>query len=219
MNSFPTSASGIPAIRHVVFFFRPHRWTAKSSLRPLGSGISTQNHAKQTSLQPRGNDVPKYCHQPLDPQRSARTTPQLGSHRRLSAPADSRSKLSSALLMRRHCSIWPDGFVTSTLDLTQIGLPQQRARCADGNGTLSSLFFSDNDLELTSAQSICQCCPLQTTCLAGAVERREVYGVWGGMIVQNGVPTIRRRRRGRPRRRPIDSIVADEVPASPDLIA
>lgn len=35
-------------------------------------------------------------------------------------------------------------------------------------------------------------------CLAGAVERREPYGVWGGEIFDHGTITARKRPRGRP---------------------
>jgi WhiB family redox-sensing transcriptional regulator len=109
--------------------------------------------------------------------------------------------------------------VTSTLNLTPIGLTQKRARCSDGNGTLSSLFFSDDDFEIARAQAICRSCSLQTICLEGALERAEIYGVWGGMIVQDGVPTVRRRRRGRPSQQPLGIIMVDEVPIPPHLVA
>ncbi|MGK0274118.1 MAG: WhiB family redox-sensing transcriptional regulator [Ilumatobacter sp.] len=121
--------------------------------------------------------------------------------------------------MRRHRADWANGSVTSTLNLTQIELTQKRARCSDGNGTLSSLFFSDDDFEIARAQAICRSCSLQTTCLQGALEREETCGVWGGMIVQNGVPTARRRRRGRPSHQPLDFIMIDEVPVPPHLVA
>jgi WhiB family redox-sensing transcriptional regulator len=31
------------------------------------------------------------------------------------------------------------------------------------------------------AKSICQVCPIQAACLDGALDRREPYGVWGGL--------------------------------------
>lgn len=121
--------------------------------------------------------------------------------------------------MRTQLIVCAYGSVTSILNLTQGGSTQERARCSDGNGTLSSLFFSDDDFEIARAQAICRSCSLQTTCLEGALKRSETYGVWGGMIVQNGVPAIRRRRKGRPPRRPLDLIVVDEVPVPPHLVA
>ena len=85
--------------------------------------------------------------------------------------------------MRRRRAVWANGSVTSILNLNQIGLTRNRARCSDGNGTLSSIFFSDDDFEIARAQAICRSCPLQATCLEGALEREETYGVWGGIVV------------------------------------
>ncbi|HSP27426.1 MAG TPA: WhiB family transcriptional regulator, partial [Ilumatobacteraceae bacterium] len=47
------------------------------------------------------------------------------------------------------------------------------ARCADGHGTLSALFFSDNVIDIARAKAMCGLCPLQVECLAGALEREE----------------------------------------------
>jgi hypothetical protein len=33
----------------------------------------------------------------------------------------------------------------------------------------------------TTAKAICSRCPQQESCLAGSLERRELYGVWGGL--------------------------------------
>ncbi|MGA1045589.1 MAG: WhiB family transcriptional regulator, partial [Phycisphaerales bacterium] len=55
-----------------------------------------------------------------------------------------------------------------------------RARCADGEGTFTALFFSDDAIDLARAKAICQRCSLSDDCLAGALERVEYYGVWGG---------------------------------------
>lgn len=92
-------------------------------------------------------------------------------------------------------------------------------RCADGNGTLSFLFFSDDDTELARAKAICGRCGLQDACLAGAVERVEPYGIWGGKLVLEGVPVAFKRRRGRPPRTPRPILVVDEVPLPPHLVA
>ena len=76
--------------------------------------------------------------------------------------------------------------------------PQSRARCADGLGTLSHLFFSDDDEQIERAQQICRTCERQRSCLAAATLRQEQVGVWGGKVFQNGEALDRRRRRGRP---------------------
>lgn len=93
------------------------------------------------------------------------------------------------------------------------------ARCADGNGTLSYLFFSDDDLDLARAKAICRKCGLQDACLSGAIERFEPYGVWGGKLVLDGVPVEVKRKRGRPPRVPRPVLVVDEAPIPPHLVA
>ena len=60
------------------------------------------------------------------------------------------------------------------------------------------LWFSDRPDELELAKAHCRPCPLRGPCLAGAVERREPYGVWGGEIFDHGTITARKRPRGRP---------------------
>lgn len=94
-----------------------------------------------------------------------------------------------------------------------------RARCADGHGTLSHLFFSDDDHDLARAKSICGPCGLRRSCLSGAVERAEPYGVWGGKIFVEGVPVEFRRKRGRPKKHPDPVLTVDEVPVPPHLVA
>jgi len=48
------------------------------------------------------------------------------------------------------------------------------------------LWFSDQPADLEQARSYCQPCPLRAHCLAGAMERREPRGVWGGEILGRG---------------------------------
>ncbi len=93
------------------------------------------------------------------------------------------------------------------------------ARCADGNGTLSHLFFSDDDHELARAKAICRPCGLRDACLSGAIERIEPYGVWGGKLVIEGTPVDVKPRRGRPRKHPLPVLVVDEVPIPAHLVA
>ncbi|MFL6158763.1 MAG: WhiB family transcriptional regulator [Marmoricola sp.] len=62
------------------------------------------------------------------------------------------------------------------------------------------LFFSDAPEALAEARTLCSWCPVRALCLAGAVERREPHGVWGGEIFVAGQVVPVKRRRGRPRK-------------------
>jgi WhiB family redox-sensing transcriptional regulator len=62
------------------------------------------------------------------------------------------------------------------------------------------LWFAESPDDVEAAKALCSSCPLREPCLAGAVERREPWGVWGGELLQAGVVVPRKRRRGRPRR-------------------
>jgi WhiB family redox-sensing transcriptional regulator len=93
------------------------------------------------------------------------------------------------------------------------------ARCSDGNGTLSHLFFSDDDFDIARAKAICSKCGLREACLGGALERGEVAGVWGGELVEDGIVVVLKRRRGRPPKVARPVLVVDEVPLPPHLVA
>jgi len=62
------------------------------------------------------------------------------------------------------------------------------------------LWFADAPTELEMARSLCAECPLRVECLAGALEREEPWGVWGGEIFERGTVVARKRPRGRPRK-------------------
>lgn len=86
------------------------------------------------------------------------------------------------------------------------------ARCADGRGSFSRLFFSDDPHDLARAKAICSRCRARVACLTGALERAEPWGVWGGEILVDGAVVAVKRRRGRPPRQPTPALVVDEVP-------
>ncbi len=62
------------------------------------------------------------------------------------------------------------------------------------------LWFADAPAELELAKSLCGDCPVRVECLAGAIERAEPWGVWGGEIFERGAVIARKRPRGRPRK-------------------
>ena len=62
------------------------------------------------------------------------------------------------------------------------------------------LFFAESPADVEHAKSLCVDCPIRATCLAGAIERREPWGVWGGQLFVQGVIVPRKRPRGRPRK-------------------
>ena len=62
------------------------------------------------------------------------------------------------------------------------------------------LWFAESPADVEFAKSLCQACPVRQACLAGALERREPWGVWGGQLVLAGVVVPRKRPRGRPRK-------------------
>jgi WhiB family redox-sensing transcriptional regulator len=77
------------------------------------------------------------------------------------------------------------------------------------------LWFSDAPAELELAKSLCIDCPVRVECLAGAVERAEPWGVWGGEIFERGAVVPRKRPRGRPRKEDVarDAVLRAETAA------
>jgi WhiB family transcriptional regulator, redox-sensing transcriptional regulator len=94
-----------------------------------------------------------------------------------------------------------------------------KARCNDGNGTLSFLFFSDDLIDIARAKAICSRCVVREECLQAAIERVEPTGVWGGQLFVDGRVVANKRRRGRPPKTPRPEIVVDEVPVPPSIAA
>ncbi len=92
-----------------------------------------------------------------------------------------------------------------------------KARCNDGNGTLSFLFFSEDLIDIARAKAICSRCAVREECLATAIERAEPWGVWGGQLFVDGRIVAQKRRRGRPPKHPRPELVVDEVSVSPSI--
>lgn len=92
-------------------------------------------------------------------------------------------------------------------------------RCADGHGTLSYLFFSEEWVDVQRAKAICAKCTDRAECLTAALERQEPWGVWGGEQLEMGRVVAVRRPRGRPpvSARPVT--VVEEAPIPRHLVA
>jgi len=84
---------------------------------------------------------------------------------------------------------------TSVLDSRGVGDELLPCRAND-----AELFFAESPSDVELAKVLCQSCPVRVECLAGALERREPWGVWGGELFLSGVVIPRKRPRGRPRK-------------------
>jgi len=62
------------------------------------------------------------------------------------------------------------------------------------------LWFAERTSQVEQAKALCRECPLIEGCLAGAIEREEPWGVWGGEVFVGGVIVAVKRGRGRPRK-------------------
>jgi WhiB family transcriptional regulator, redox-sensing transcriptional regulator len=62
------------------------------------------------------------------------------------------------------------------------------------------LWFAEHTARVEQAKALCRECPLMAGCLAGAIERGEPWGVWGGEVFVGGVVVATKRGRGRPRK-------------------
>lgn len=69
--------------------------------------------------------------------------------------------------------------------------------CHDGD---PEIWFADTPHGVEHAKTLCGGCPLKVECLAGALERGEPWGVWGGELFDRGAVIPRKRPRGRPRK-------------------
>jgi WhiB family redox-sensing transcriptional regulator len=78
-----------------------------------------------------------------------------------------------------------------------VGIVASRALpCADE----PDLFFAESPDDVELAKSLCGDCAARAQCFAGALQRREPWGVWGGELFLRGEVVPRKRARGRPRK-------------------
>lgn len=58
---------------------------------------------------------------------------------------------------------------------------QERALC---RGCDPNLWFPELGDDGANAKAICATCPVADECLAGAIERGERFGIWGGVATK-----------------------------------
>jgi WhiB family transcriptional regulator, redox-sensing transcriptional regulator len=69
--------------------------------------------------------------------------------------------------------------------------------CRDND---AEMWFADTPEGVEFAKALCGTCPARDACLAGALNRGEPWGVWGGELFVQGAIVARKRPRGRPRK-------------------
>ena len=86
--------------------------------------------------------------------------------------------------------------VPSGTDLTGRAFASTELPCSED----PELFFAESPDDVELAKSLCLSCAARLVCLAGAMERAEPWGVWGGELFMRGEIVPRKRPRGRPRK-------------------
>jgi WhiB family transcriptional regulator, redox-sensing transcriptional regulator len=71
-----------------------------------------------------------------------------------------------------------------------------------------SLKAAERNALVNRAKAICESCPSVDVCLAGAIERRESDGVWGGELFREGEIVEAYIGPGRPRKVPVTAAAA-----------
>jgi hypothetical protein len=100
------------------------------------------------------------------------------------------------------CEMFGNQLLNELIDEAGLDVSWADARCRDGAGTMTALFFSEQIDDIARAKAICAKCPIMDACLDGAIARREPWGVWGGQLFANGHILAQKRRRGRPPKHP-----------------
>jgi WhiB family redox-sensing transcriptional regulator len=76
------------------------------------------------------------------------------------------------------------------------------------------LFFAESPRDVEEAKALCRGCRARLACLAGALDRGEPWGVWGGELLLRGTIVQRKRPRGRPRKEAVTSASGPDGPWS-----
>ena len=88
-------------------------------------------------------------------------------------------------------------FVNDLIAIPPIPAATEPLVCADHD---PEVWFPTSPSDVDFAKALCATCPITQQCLAGALERGESWGVWGGELFEHGVVVAQKRGRGRPRK-------------------
>ena len=103
-----------------------------------------------------------------------------------------------------------DSVVASVSGIFNVGVPSGLdLPCTED----PELFFAEAPADVEAAKALCRGCRARTSCLEGALERREPWGVWGGELLLRGTIVPRKRPRGRPRKEDVAIDKANEQAA------
>jgi WhiB family transcriptional regulator, redox-sensing transcriptional regulator len=106
-------------------------------------------------------------------------------------------QMGAAIPATRPGEVVPVSPAGAPVAVTNAGVPSGRILpCTDD----PDLFFAESPDDVEFAKELCRGCPARMACLAGALERREPWGVWGGELFLRGEIVPRKRPRGRPRK-------------------
>lgn len=97
-----------------------------------------------------------------------------------------------------------------TIAVPQEGIEEAELPCRTQD---PELYFAETPSDVELAKAVCQRCPVRRDCLAGALERGEPWGVWGGELFLSGAVIPRKRPRGRPRKHASTELPAASVAA------
>ena len=75
----------------------------------------------------------------------------------------------------------------------------------------AEIWFADTPVGVEFAKTLCGTCPIKDSCLTGALERQEPWGVWGGELLLSGRIVTNKRPCGRPPKVPRPELVIDEL--------
>jgi len=102
-----------------------------------------------------------------------------------------------AVFAQRPFDAQPDVLSSFPEQSSPLNLTEEQLPCRTND---PELFFAESPADVEYAKTLCTTCPVRHACLAGALERREPWGVWGGEWFVQGVVVPRKRPRGRPRK-------------------